>query len=67
MGELDVRGDAIERCQKHVEPNKLKRIYQRHDLKAEQQEAWRVLGDRLALLISASAKDNIVIGQFHHS
>ena len=64
MGELGVMGEVIERCLNHVEQNKLKRIYQRHELKAEQREAWRLLGDRLALLKSAKANENIVVGQF---
>ena len=35
MVELEVRGEVIEGCLNHVEQNKLKRIYQRHELKAE--------------------------------
>ena len=50
MGELGVIGEVIERCLNHVEQNKLRRVYQRHELKAEQQEAWKLLGNRLALL-----------------
>lgn len=42
MGELGVRGGVIARLQNYVEQNKLKRIYQRHELKAEQQVAWRL-------------------------
>ncbi|AOV18750.1 hypothetical protein BJI67_16035 (plasmid) [Acidihalobacter aeolianus] len=64
MGELGVMGEVIERCLNHVEGNKLKRIYQRHELKAEQREAWRLLGDRLALLQSADAQENVIVGRF---
>jgi integrase len=64
MGELGVMGEVIERCLNHVEPNKLKRIYQRHELKAEQREAWKRLGDRLGLLVSADEHQNVVVGQF---
>jgi integrase len=64
MGELGVIGEVIDRCLNHVEQNKLKRIYQRHELKTEQQEAWKMLGDRLALLSAASANENIVVAQF---
>ena len=39
MGELGVRGEVIERSLMHVEQNKLKRIYHRHELKDEQREA----------------------------
>ena len=59
MGELGVMGEVIERCLNHVEQNKLKRIYQRHELKAEQQEAWRLLGERLNLIIEN--ENNVVV------
>ncbi len=65
MGELGVMGEVIERCLNHVEGNKLKRIYQRHELKAEQREAWRLLGDRLTLLQSADNHENIIVGRFN--
>lgn len=64
MGELGVIGEVIERCLNHVEQNKLKRIYQRHELKAEQRDAWRRLGDRLALLLADDARENVIIGRF---
>lgn len=64
MGELGVMGEVIERCLNHVEQNKLKRIYQRHELKAEQRDAWRRLGERLALLLASEGKGNVVIGNF---
>jgi integrase len=64
MGELGVMGEVIERCLNHVEGNKLKRIYQRHELKAEQREAWRLLGDRLGLLLAMENHQNVVIRRF---
>ena len=64
MGELGVMGEVIERCLNHVEQNKLKRIYQRHELKAEQREAWRLLGDRIALLLASADYDNVIVGRF---
>ncbi len=64
MGELGVMGEVIERCLNHVEPNKLKRIYQRQELKHEQQAAWRLLGERLSILISMHNNSNVVIGNF---
>lgn len=67
MGELGVMGEVIDRCLNHVEQNKLKRIYQRHELKAEQREAWRLLGDRIALLLSAQRHEKIVVGRFARS
>ncbi|TVT61042.1 MAG: tyrosine-type recombinase/integrase [Azoarcus sp. PHD] len=50
MGVLGVRPDVIEKCLNHVEQNRLVRIYQRQELREEQREAWRLLGDRLELL-----------------
>ena len=44
MGELGVIGEVIEHCLNNVEQNKLKRTHQRHELKTEQREAWRLLG-----------------------
>jgi len=64
MGELGVIGEVIERCLNHVEQNKLKRIYQRHELKAEQRDAWRRLGNRLALLLGTEDQENVVVGRF---
>jgi integrase len=52
MGNLGVLPDVIEKCLNHVEQNKMKRIYQRQELKTEQAQAWRLLGDRLELLTS---------------
>lgn len=63
MGELGVMGEVIERCLNHIEGNKLRRTYQRHELKSEQREAWRLLGDRLSLLHSTST-NNIALGKF---
>lgn len=64
MGELGVMGEVIDRCLNHVEGNKLKRTYQRHELKGEQREAWRLLGDRLTLLHSDDAHKNAIVGRF---
>ena len=56
MGDLGVRPDIIEKCFNHIEQNRILRVYQRQELKAEQEEAWRLLGARLALLLKD--KDN---------
>lgn len=58
MGNLGVRPDVIERCLNHVEPNRLVRTYQRQRLEEEQREAWRLLGQRLAILTSGA--DNVI-------
>jgi len=64
MGELGVTGEVIERCLNHVEQNRLKRIYQRHALKAEQRDAWRRLGSRLELLLASDEQEKVFIGRF---
>jgi len=64
MGELGIMGEVIERCLNHVEQNKLKRIYQRHELKTEQREAWRRLGERISLLTTSEVHENVVVGHF---
>jgi integrase len=54
MGNLGVLPDVIEKCLNHIEQNRMKRVYQRQELKTEQAEAWRLLGDRLELLTGSS-------------
>lgn len=66
MGELGVAGDVIDRCLNHIEQNKLKRTYQRHELKAEKRDAWRALGDRISLLLETT-DDKVVVGKFKES
>lgn len=61
MGNLKIQPDVIEKCLNHTEENKVKRIYQRQELKAEQSEAWRVLGDRLNLLVNMDASNVVVM------
>jgi integrase len=60
MGNLGVLPDVIEKCLNHTEQNKMKRVYQRQELKVEQAEAWRRLGNRLELLSQINS-DNVVI------
>ena len=54
MAELGALPDVIERCLNHTEENKMKRIYQRAQYEAPMREAWRMLGERLALLQSVA-------------
>ena len=61
MGELGVRPDVIERCLNHIEQDRMKRIYQRHSYQEEMREAWRWLGDRLALLTRADTSNVITL------
>jgi integrase len=59
MGDLGVRPDVIEKCLNHIEQSKMKRTYQHQALIAEQQQAWKLLGDRLTLLTNNNA-ENVV-------
>jgi integrase len=59
MGALGVQSEVIERCLNHKEQNTLKRIYQRHDFRAEMRAAWHLLGARLDLL-TRSDSDNVL-------
>ena len=63
MGNLKVAPDVIEKCLNHTEENKVKRIYRRQELKAEQAEAWRVLGERLDLLVNMDSSNVILLHQ----
>ncbi len=63
MGESGVRSDVIERALNHVETKGVARIYQRQELMDERQQAFAVLGERLALLASGR-KANDVVGRF---
>ncbi|RLB67966.1 MAG: site-specific integrase [Deltaproteobacteria bacterium] len=53
MGEAGVMSEVIEKCLNHVEQNKLKRTYHRHELKNEQYEAWSILGLKIEQICSA--------------
>lgn len=61
MGNLGILPDVIEKCLNHTEQNKMKRVYQRQELKAEQAGAWLKLGERLELLSRADAGNVIVL------
>lgn len=50
MAELGLMPDVIERCLNHTEENKMKRIYQRAQYEEPMRNAWRLWGERLALL-----------------
>ncbi|MES2934834.1 MAG: tyrosine-type recombinase/integrase [Pseudomonadota bacterium] len=56
---LGVTPEVIERVLNHVEPDKLKRTYQTYDYADEKREAWRLLGDRLSLILNRA--DNVVM------
>jgi hypothetical protein len=57
---LGIAPDVIEKCLNHTEENKIKRIYQRQKLDTEQAHAWRLLGERLDLLVNTDTS-NVVL------
>ena len=61
MRSLGVDGDVIEQCLNHIEQNRMKRIYQRHQHETEKAKAWRLLGDRLELLTRTDAQNVVAI------
>jgi integrase len=59
MQSLGTPLDIIDRCQNHVlGGSKVRRHYLQHDYAEETREAWRILGDRLALILNPV--DNIL-------
>ncbi len=66
MGTLRIQPDIIEKCLNHTEENKMKRVYQRQELKAEQADAWRVLGDRLNVLILMDGSNVVLMRPNQH-
>jgi integrase len=62
MQALGIAPIVIEKVLNHVEPNKLKRTYQTHDYANEKREAWRLLGERLELLLRPKT-DNVFVLQ----
>lgn len=62
MQGLGVPLDIIDRCQNHVlAGSKVRRHYLHHDYADEKREAWRLLGDRLQLILNPA--DNVVLFQ----
>jgi integrase len=60
MGELGADGDVIERCLNHIEPNRIKRTYQRQKMELAQKQAWAMLGRSLEILTNEEL-NNVVI------
>src|SRR6185312_3872748 len=60
MEALGVLPAVIDKCLNHREPNKLRRTYLRYDYAKEKREAWRLLGERLDLLMRTDV-DNVVV------
>ena len=62
MVALGVLPEVAERCLNHTEQNRVKRTYQRHSYENEMREAWRLLGDRLDLLLRDAG--NVITADF---
>lgn len=61
MGELGVMPHIIDKCQNHVEANRVTRTYQRQEYMAERKAAFDVLGERLALLANPDAANVLTL------
>lgn len=62
MTALGVLPEVAERCLNHTEQDRIKRTYQRHTYDKEMRLAWKKLGERLDLLLSAES--NVIVGAF---
>jgi integrase len=57
MQSLGVSLEIIDRCQNHVLPgSKTRRHYLHHDYADEKRAAWRLLGDRLSLILARTVQ-----------
>lgn len=61
MASLGVPPHVIDKCLNHKEQNRVRRTYQVHDYWPECCEAWRLLGDRLHLLMDADTSNVAVL------
>ncbi|WP_157314085.1 site-specific integrase [Chitinibacter sp. GC72] len=61
MGEIGIRPDVIDKCQNHIEENRVTRTYQRQELLAERKAAFNALGERLELLSNPTAVNVITL------
>ena len=61
MVALGVLPEVAERCLNHTEQNRMKRTYQQHGYEVEMRAAWRLLGDRLALLARSDVGNVVLI------
>ena len=51
MAKLGVKPEEIDRCQNHLEPNRIRRTYQLYDYSSEMKQAWELLSERIEQLI----------------
>lgn len=52
MQGLGVSMDVIDRCQNHLMPGRVRRVYLRHDYEKEKTHAWQMLSDLLSSILS---------------
>jgi len=57
MQSLGVPESTVHRCLNHARSDKLDRVYLQHDYANEMEDAWRLLGERLAILTSHEYED----------
>lgn len=57
MQSLGVPESIVHRCLNHARSDKLDRVYLQHDYASEMEDAWRLLGERLAILTSHECED----------
>jgi len=60
MSKLGTAPEVIERCLNHVEPNRIRRTYQRYSYKPEMKRAWEILGERLEALTSTDVTAKVI-------
>jgi len=60
MGELGMSEGVIDRCLGHLQKNRLARIYQRHELVAEQIHAFALLGERISLIRLSALSEKVM-------
>jgi integrase len=64
MQSLKVDLLTIDLCQNHVIPgSKTRRHYLHWEYEDEMREAWRLLGERLSLILQLNPVDNVVMSQ----
>ena len=58
MTKLGVLPAVVEKCLNHTEQNRVLRTYQHHNYENEQREAWRLLGERIEIILNAG--ENVI-------
>lgn len=61
MGELSISEDVIERCLGHLRDSRLKRTYQHQKMRAQQMNAFNLLGEHIDALRHGKAADDKIV------